>query len=138
MGDLAAAEDSCVTELDRAGQAGDLISQSFCLDLLAELDQRADRTPEAARHLREALEIAIRIGNRLRMIDCLNNCGHLCAVTQRWADAVTMWPRTAPAWKNSGWRISRLRPNAARRRCERPANRWDPNGPVPRRSAART
>jgi DNA-binding CsgD family transcriptional regulator len=25
------------------------------------------------------------------MIDCLNNCGHLCAATQRWADAVTMW-----------------------------------------------
>jgi DNA-binding CsgD family transcriptional regulator len=49
------------------------------------------RIPEAAQHLREALEIATRIGNRLRMIDCLNNCGHLCAEAQRWADAVTMW-----------------------------------------------
>jgi predicted ATPase/class 3 adenylate cyclase/DNA-binding CsgD family transcriptional regulator len=91
VGDLAAAEDICVTELDRARQAGDLISQSFCLDLLAELDQRSGRIPEAAQHLREALEIATRIGNRLRQIDCLNNCGHLCAATERWADAVTMW-----------------------------------------------
>ena len=91
VGDLAAAEDSCVTELDRARQAGDVISQSFCLDLLAELDRRSGRIPEAAQHLREALEIATRIGNRLRMIDCLDNCGHLCAATQRWADAVTMW-----------------------------------------------
>jgi predicted ATPase/class 3 adenylate cyclase/DNA-binding CsgD family transcriptional regulator len=91
VGDLAVAEDICVTELDRAKQAGDLISQSFCLDVLAELDQRSGRIPEAAQHLREALEIAIRIGNRLRQIDCLNNCGHLCAATKRWADAVTMW-----------------------------------------------
>jgi predicted ATPase/class 3 adenylate cyclase/DNA-binding CsgD family transcriptional regulator len=91
VGDLAAAEDMCVTELDRAQQAGDLISQSFCLDVLAELDQRSGRIPEAAQHLREALEIAMRIGNRLRQIDCLNNCGNLCAATKRWADAVTMW-----------------------------------------------
>jgi predicted ATPase/class 3 adenylate cyclase/DNA-binding CsgD family transcriptional regulator len=91
VGDLAAAENSCLTELDLARQAGDLQSQSFCLDLLAELDQRSGRIREAAGHLREALEIATRIGNRLRMIDCLNNCGHLCAATQRWADAITMW-----------------------------------------------
>ena len=90
-GDLAAAEDICVTELDRARQAGDLISQSFCLDVLAELDRRSGRIPEAGQHLRETLEIAVRIGNRLRMVDGLNNCGHLCAATQRWADAVTMW-----------------------------------------------
>jgi predicted ATPase/class 3 adenylate cyclase/DNA-binding CsgD family transcriptional regulator len=91
VGDLAAAEDICVIELDRGQQAGDLISQAFCLDLLAELDQRSGRIPEAAQHLREALEISTRIGNRLRQIDCLNNCGHLCAATERWADAVTMW-----------------------------------------------
>jgi len=91
VGDLAAGQASCVTELDRARQAGDLQSQSFCLDLLAELDQRTGRILEAGPHLREALEIAVRIGGRLRMVDCLNNCGHLCAATQRWADAVTMW-----------------------------------------------
>ncbi|MGH3153731.1 MAG: protein kinase domain-containing protein [Streptosporangiaceae bacterium] len=90
-GDLPAAQDISVTELDRARQAGDLVSQSFCLDVLADLDQRSGRIPEAAQHLREALEIATRIGNRLRMIDCLSNCGHLCAATNRWADAVTMW-----------------------------------------------
>ena len=91
IGDLAAAEESCVTELDRARQVGDLYSQSFCLDLLAELDQGSGRIPEAAQHLREALEISRRTGNRLRQIDLLNNCGHLCAATKRWADAVTMW-----------------------------------------------
>jgi predicted ATPase/class 3 adenylate cyclase/DNA-binding CsgD family transcriptional regulator len=102
MGDLAAAEDSCVTELDRARQAGDLHSQASCLDLLAELDQRARRLPEAARHLNEALEISIRIGSLLRVIACLNNCGHLCAATQRWADAVTMWAAHIAALKELG------------------------------------
>ena len=102
VGDLAAAEDSCVTELDRARQAGDLHSQSFCLDLLAELDQRVGRIPEAAQHLREALEISIRIGSLLRVIACLNNCGHLCAATQRWADAVTMWAAYITSLKELG------------------------------------
>ncbi len=102
MGDLAAAEDSCVTELDRARQAGDLHSQSFCLNLLAELDQRAGRIPEAAQHLREALEISIRIGSLPRVIACLNNCGHLCAATQRWADAVTMWAAYIASLKELG------------------------------------
>jgi DNA-binding CsgD family transcriptional regulator/Tfp pilus assembly protein PilF len=91
LGDLAAAEQTCRAELDSARQTGDVFSESFCLDVLAELDQRAGRIPEAARHLREALEVSVRIGNRLRLIDLLNNCGHLCAATQRWADAVTMW-----------------------------------------------
>jgi predicted ATPase/serine/threonine protein kinase/DNA-binding CsgD family transcriptional regulator len=102
VGDLTAAEDTCVTELDRARQAGDLISQSFCLDLLAELDQRVGRIPEAGAHLRESLEIATRIGNRLRLIDCLNNCGHLCAATGRPADAVTMWAAFVTCLKEIG------------------------------------
>jgi non-specific serine/threonine protein kinase len=102
VGDLTAAEDTCVTELDRARQAGDLISQSFCLDLLAELDQRVGRIPEAGAHLRESLEIATRIGNRLRLINCLNNCGHLCAATGRPADAVTMWAAFVTCLKEIG------------------------------------
>jgi predicted ATPase/DNA-binding CsgD family transcriptional regulator len=102
VGDLDAAEDSSVTELDRARQAGDLQSQSFCLDLLAELDQRAGRIPEAGAHLRESLEIATRIGSRLRLIDGLDNCGHLCAATDRWADAVTMWAAHMACLKEIG------------------------------------
>jgi predicted ATPase/DNA-binding CsgD family transcriptional regulator len=115
VGDLAAAEDSCLTELDRARQAGDLYSQSFCLDLLAELDQRADRIPEAARHLGQALEISVRIGSLLRVIACLDNCGHLCAATRRWADAVTMWAAHITSLKELGMTD---RPAASERRQE--------------------
>ena len=27
----------------------------------------------------------------MRLLDCLNTCGHLCAATGRWADAITVW-----------------------------------------------
>jgi predicted ATPase/class 3 adenylate cyclase/DNA-binding CsgD family transcriptional regulator len=102
VGDVDAAERTCVEELDRARQAGDLFSQAFCLDLLAKLDRRAGRIPQAGQHLREALEIAARIGSRLRLVDCLNTCGHLCAATRRWADAVTMWAAYAARLKELG------------------------------------
>ena len=115
VGDVTAAEVTCVEELDRARQAGDLFSQSFCLDLLAELDQVAGRIPKGAEHLREAIEISLRIGSRLRLIDCLDNCGHLCAATQRWADAVTMWAAYASCLEELG--MSDM-PSAAERRRE--------------------
>jgi predicted ATPase/DNA-binding CsgD family transcriptional regulator len=102
VGDVAAAESSCREELDRARQAADLYSEASCLDLLAELDQRAGRLPEAAVHLREALELSVRIASPMRLIDCLNNCGHLCAATSRWADAVTMWAAFVACLKEIG------------------------------------
>jgi predicted ATPase/DNA-binding CsgD family transcriptional regulator len=115
VGDVTAAEVTCMGELDRARQAGDLFSQSFCLDLLAELDQIAGRIPQAAEHLREALEISMRIGDRLRLIDCLDNCGHLCAATQRWADAATLWAAFTSCLRELG--MSDM-PSAAERRRE--------------------
>jgi metal-responsive CopG/Arc/MetJ family transcriptional regulator len=61
MGDLAAAEDSCVTELDRARQAGDLISQSFCLDLRSRVDQIRKKAgcPRRADLIRPALQAGL-------------------------------------------------------------------------------
>jgi DNA-binding CsgD family transcriptional regulator len=102
VGDVAAAESSCREELDRARQAADLYSEAFCLDMLAELDQRAGRLPEAGVHLREALDLSVRIGSPMRLIDCLNNCAHLCAATSRWADAVTMWAAFVACLKEIG------------------------------------
>jgi DNA-binding CsgD family transcriptional regulator len=44
----------------------------------------------------------VRIGSPMRLIDCLNNCGHLCAATSRWADAVTMWAAFVACLKEIG------------------------------------
>jgi DNA-binding CsgD family transcriptional regulator len=59
--------------------------------MMADLDQRADRLTEAGAHLREALVLAARIGDGETMLDCMDYCGRLCAATQRWAEAVTLW-----------------------------------------------
>ena len=71
--------------------------------------------PEAGKHLREALEIFARAGNRLRLIGCLDNCGRLCVATQRWADAVTMWAAHAACLEELG--VADL-PSAKERRRE--------------------
>jgi len=51
----------------------------------------AGRMSDAGAHLLEALEIAARIGDRMRLHNCLDHCGYLCAATGRWAEAITIW-----------------------------------------------
>ena len=90
-GDLSSARQCCEEGLAQAQQAGDPHGQALCLGLMADMDQQAGRIPEAGGHLRESLELATRIGDPLRLLNCLDSCGHLCAATQRWAQAVTVW-----------------------------------------------
>ena len=90
-GDLPAAWQCCADTLAQAQQAGDPHSQALCLGLMADMDQQAGRIPQAEAHLRESLELATRIGDPLRLLNCLDTCGHLCAAAQRWPEAVTVW-----------------------------------------------
>jgi predicted ATPase/DNA-binding CsgD family transcriptional regulator len=89
--DVAAAWQCGADGLAQARQAGDLHSQASCLGLMADLDRLAGRIPEAAAHLRESLEIASRMGDPLSVMNRVDSCGHLCAVTHRRAEAVTLW-----------------------------------------------
>jgi predicted ATPase/DNA-binding CsgD family transcriptional regulator len=113
-GQTASARHSCTEGLTRARDAGDLQDQADCLWLMAELDLRAGQASEAGAHLRESLEVAAQTGDRLRMIDCLNTCGHLCAETRRWAAAVTMWAACTAQSAQLG--LPDLPQDAARRR----------------------
>jgi predicted ATPase/DNA-binding CsgD family transcriptional regulator len=90
-GQAASAQRSCADLLARARDAGALQDQAILLWLTAELDRRAGRMSDAGAHLRETLVIASRIDDQLRLADCLDTCGHICAATGRWAEAVTMW-----------------------------------------------
>ncbi len=90
-GDLASAEQSCADGLVSARQAGDQRSQAYCLGLMADMDQLAGRIPEAWAHLLESLEFAIRMGDPAGLLNGLDRAGHLCAATQRWSEAVTLW-----------------------------------------------
>jgi DNA-binding CsgD family transcriptional regulator len=90
-GQAAAAQESCAVGLSRAREAGDLQSLAAFLDAKVHLDLAADRLPSAGAHLRDAIEIGLRTGDRLRVAECLRECGNLCAAGQRWGDAATMW-----------------------------------------------
>ncbi len=101
-GDLTSARRTCTDGLAAARQVGDLQTQALCTVLMADLDRQAGRMAEAGTHLREAVGIASRIGNRLRLLECLDSGGHLCAATGRWADAVTMWAALAACQRHAG------------------------------------
>jgi predicted ATPase/DNA-binding CsgD family transcriptional regulator len=101
-GDVASAQRSCADGLARARQAGSLQDQADCLELMADLNRQAGHMAEAGAHLREALELASRIGSRGHLIDCLDYCGLLCAATQRWAEAVTLWAARGARLQDSG------------------------------------
>ncbi len=85
-----------------ARQAGDLASQSECLQLIADLDVLAGRFSEAQAHLAEAIELALPTADPYALINCLETCGHLCARTHRHAEAVTVWAALAAVLRSIG------------------------------------
>ena len=90
VGDTTAAEDVAVAALARAQDAGDQWNLAHLLNAMADLDLRAGRADDAARHLREALQVSLRTGNWFEAGNILDRCGYLCAATGRPAEAVTL------------------------------------------------
>ena len=95
VGDLAAAERTCIAGLAGARDAGDLWSLGNLLEKMVVLDLSADRYADAASHLREALQTALRTGVRRKALEDLDCCGYLCASTGLSAEAVTVWAAVA-------------------------------------------
>jgi predicted ATPase/DNA-binding CsgD family transcriptional regulator len=90
-GELAEARGSGTRGLALARQAGALRDQANMLLLMAHIDLREHRLAEAAADLREAIELSVRTGAGVLLIDSLDLCGHLCAQSRRPADALTLW-----------------------------------------------
>ena len=88
-GDLAVAEPVCAAALAACRDAGDLMTQRQMLYRMALLNLRAGRAGDAAAHLREALQIHLRAGTWNAAY--MDAWGHLCAATERPAEAVTAW-----------------------------------------------
>jgi predicted ATPase/DNA-binding CsgD family transcriptional regulator len=101
-GEYRAAERCCSEALDGCREAGDLQTQAALLTLLGHLDLDAGRLAEAAAHLQESAQVALRIGDQTELLNCIDNCGHLCAATGRWADAVTLWAALAAQTERAG------------------------------------
>ncbi len=85
------ATQACAELLARARDAGHLQDLADGLWLMAEIGRQTGRISDAGAHLRESLQVAGRTGDRLRVLDCLDTCGHLCTATGRWAEAITLW-----------------------------------------------
>jgi predicted ATPase/DNA-binding CsgD family transcriptional regulator/DNA-binding XRE family transcriptional regulator len=105
--DLAAAELVCADGLAASRDAGDLMTLQSLLVRMAVLDLRAGRTEDAAAHMREAFQLALRTGFWIAAY--LEWCGYLCAATGRQAEAVTLWAAyaahvTHEDWPRDTWR----------------------------------
>jgi predicted ATPase/DNA-binding CsgD family transcriptional regulator len=108
-GDLAAAEQACAAGLAGSREVGDVWNLTGLLIDMAFLDLRAGRVADAAAHLREQLQVALRSGFREDLLDGVNCCGYLCAATGRSAETVTMWAAFTALRRQEGW-ISDVRP----------------------------
>ena len=112
-GDLAAAEQACAATLAQCPGRGRPVEPGRTADVMAILDLQAGRAADAAAHLREAAQIALRAGLWLTILNVLDGCGYLCAATGRSADAVTAWAAYAALIRrHADW------PGDARRREE--------------------
>jgi DNA-binding CsgD family transcriptional regulator/tetratricopeptide (TPR) repeat protein len=100
-GDFAAAEPVCAAAVDRARDAGDLRNLPDLLYRMVLLDLRAGRAGDAAAHLREAVQLALRTGTWHPYH--LDYCGYLCAATGRPAEAVTAWAAYAALLPREDW-----------------------------------
>jgi predicted ATPase/DNA-binding CsgD family transcriptional regulator len=100
-GDFAAAERVCAATLAWSRDAGDLLHLQDLLPQMMLLELRAGRVQDAAAHLREAVQLAVRAGTRNPW--CLDCCGHLCAATGRYAEAVTAWAAYAALMPTHDW-----------------------------------
>jgi predicted ATPase/DNA-binding CsgD family transcriptional regulator/DNA-binding XRE family transcriptional regulator len=131
-GDLAAAEEICIRELARSRDAGDSWSQAKLLIRMATLEQPAGHIDAAAAHLREALQITARTSGHFELPNILDCCGHLCAMTGRPAEAVTIWAARAAHARPEGWVDA---PADVRRRNEPLAQARQVLGPMQARAA---
>ena len=91
VGQGALAQRSCVEMLTMAEAAGDLGDQADFHETIVYIARHTGQLAGAEDHLHKAIGLALRTSNPLRLIDCLDNCGHLCAATGQWAEAVTLW-----------------------------------------------
>jgi predicted ATPase/DNA-binding CsgD family transcriptional regulator/transcriptional regulator with XRE-family HTH domain len=101
-GDLAEAVRVGAAGLARARDASDLWNQALLLPRVVDLDLRAGRTGDAAVHLREGLQLAVRTGSWLELRTGLSQCGNLCAATGRAAEALTLWAACAAVDRHEG------------------------------------
>ena len=100
VGDFAAAEGVCAAALASFRDAGHLENLTQLLSQMALLELNTGRVEDGAAHLREAVQIAARIGFWFEVLNNLDSCGFLCAATGRPAEAITVWAAALALWRH--------------------------------------
>jgi predicted ATPase/DNA-binding CsgD family transcriptional regulator len=131
-GQGSAAEQVCADMLAMAHAAGDVGDQADFHELIVYIAYHTGHIAGAGEHLREAIRLATQTGNRVRLVDCLDNCGHLCAATARPAEALTLW--AAYATHNAAIGVPEM-PQDAHSRQEPLRQAAQSLGPGPTRAA---
>ena len=91
-GDLAAAGTAGAAALAQCRDTGDLLNLPYMLGVMADLDMRVGHFQDAAAHLRDGLQIAVRAGDLWNVAtNGLFFCASLCTATGRYAEAATVW-----------------------------------------------
>jgi predicted ATPase/DNA-binding CsgD family transcriptional regulator len=103
IGELDSARRVCAAGLARSRQVDDLTNLVPLLEVMADLERLAGNPAAAGVYLREAVAVAARIGHSLALASLIEHCGHLCAATGRWADAVALWAALAADLRRRGW-----------------------------------
>jgi DNA-binding CsgD family transcriptional regulator len=88
--------------LTRSRDAGDVVNQWILLPFMVLLDVHAGRLGNAAAHLREELQLAVRTGGWGGVLSSVDSCGFLCVATGRPAEALTMWAANDALTRQSG------------------------------------
>jgi predicted ATPase/DNA-binding CsgD family transcriptional regulator len=115
IGEYEAARPVCEAGLARSHQADDQVHLVSLLGIMANLQLMAGSRAAAAANLREAVGIAVRIGDHVNLTNLIQECGFLCAVTGRWADAVSLWAAHAADRERRGLPASEGPVNDGRR-----------------------
>ena len=136
-GDLAAAGRVCAAGLARSREAGDLWNQAGLLAQMATLDLRAGRIQDAAAHLREALQIAARTGDRFELPTAWTAAGTCAPRPGATPRPSRSGPRTPRSSGTRGTAFACGGAPPAGSRCAKPGRRSDPPGPARPRNAAR-
>jgi len=90
-GELGSGRRICTAGLTLSREADDLLHLVSLLMIMAKLERMAGNHADAGACLREAADIATRTGDHINLTNIIEECGYLCAETERPADAVTLW-----------------------------------------------
>ena len=91
IGDLVGARLACTSGLASARAAGDVAGQADFLYFTTHIALRAGQLSDAGSHIRESLRLTALSGDQLRVLDCVDDCAHLCVAAGQWADALSLW-----------------------------------------------